>query len=88
MNTVNVESEYRKHCEFVVWSLGALPKGYSVSEFVDDKVRSGEWVEDDGEYFTVEEWDAERLAAGLDDEDEPWSDEEDYPEDDIPIYED
>lgn len=54
MEALNVVTEYREYV--ATTSDGANP---GIDNFVSNKVGSGEWVEDDGDYYTREEWDSQ-----------------------------
>lgn len=53
MEPINVSAEYRN-----TWGTGDV-NAPSEREFVSDMLSSGQWVEDDGNYYTREEWDSQ-----------------------------
>lgn len=50
MQALNVEAEYRRSKE----TPGV--EFYSLDHFLRSKVESGEWIEDDGDYYLPEVW--------------------------------
>lgn len=50
MDPINVSAEYRN-----TWGTGDV-NAPSEQEFVSDMLRSDQWVLDDGDYYTREEW--------------------------------
>jgi hypothetical protein len=62
MEALNIEAEYRKFLAYI-----PIPEAQNAQEFADAQVRSGKWVEDDGDYYTREVWEVEeeRVAEEL-----------------------
>lgn len=51
MQALNAQSEYR---EYVSTTKDGADLGFD--KFVDNKIGSGEWIEDDGDYYLPEVW--------------------------------
>lgn len=56
MEALNIEAEYRK--------LTSNVSPYLAQQHANGQVARGLWVEDDGDYYTREEWDAEEERLG------------------------
>lgn len=85
METIDIPTSHRDHIALT----GA--DYLTLEDYLHNKIVSGDWIEDDGSYYLAADWEAQY-------EDEhpdyyasrythrPLADE--YPEDDIPVYED
>lgn len=51
MQALNIATEFRK-----VFPLDIMPTGRSLTAWADSQVKSGEWIEDDGDYYLPEVW--------------------------------
>lgn len=58
MEALNVAAEYRKYQREIA-QYNEQVKPVSQTMYVNEQVRSGAWVEDDGDYYTGEEWDSQ-----------------------------
>lgn len=65
MEALNIEAEYR---EYTNTTRDGAELG--IDNFINNKVGSGEWVEDDGDYYTAEEWDSQHAAEDTEPEDD------------------
>lgn len=54
MEALNIEAEYRKYV-----AESSYMKWANKEEFVSQNLQSGKWIEDDGDYYTAEDWEAE-----------------------------
>jgi len=53
MQALNAQAEYQAYAD-VIRSTGVTPP--TETEYIEFSVRMGLWVEDDGDYYTAEEW--------------------------------
>ncbi len=65
MEALNIEAEYREFVNRI-----PIPAARNAQEYADAQVRAGKWVEDDGDYYTREEWDSQYAAADTESEDD------------------